>query len=293
MLETDTSTVLTDHQRHAGILPSPTVEIRPVGGWVPLNVKELWDSRGLLSFLAWRDIRLRYTQTILGSAWAVLKPLSVVAVFSLVFGWFVQVPSRGLPYPIFTYCGLLPWQLFAHTIVGVSNSLVTNQSLLTKVYFPRLLLPFSAAIVGMIDFLIASLVLIGLMAYYRFSVTNHIWVAPLFVLLTILLAVGVGLWLAILNVRYRDVGHMLPFLLQGWLFVTPVIYPSSLVPDSWQIVLWVNPMASVVEGLRWSVLGVESPPAFLLGLSVGITAILFVSGLFGFRRMEQTFADEV
>lgn len=293
MPDTNASTVFIDPQRPTRSVLNPTVEIRPVRGWVPLNVKELWESRGLLSFLAWRDIRLRYTQTALGVAWAVLKPLSVVAVFSLVFGWFVQVPSRGLPYPIFTYCGLLAWQLFAHTVVGVSNSLVTNQSLLTKVYFPRLLLPFSAAVVGIIDFLIASLVLIGMMAYYRFPVTDHIWVAPFFVLLTIMVAMGVGLWLAVLNVRYRDVGHVLPFLLQGWLFATPVIYPSSLVPDSWQIVLGANPMASIVEGMRWSILGVESPPALLLALTIGITAVLFFSGLYGFRRMEQTFADEV
>jgi homopolymeric O-antigen transport system permease protein len=293
MHDTDASTLFTDPHRPTRSVSNLTVEIRPVQGWVPLNVRELWESRGLLSFLVWRDIRLRYTQTVLGVAWAVLKPLSVVAVFSLVFGWFVQVPSRGLPYPIFTYCGLLPWQLFAHTVVGVSNSLVTNQSLLTKVYFPRLLLPFSAAVVGIIDFLIASLVLIGMMGYYRFPVTDHIWVAPLFVLLTIMVAMGVGLWLAVLNVRYRDVGHVLPFLLQGWMFATPVIYPSSLVPDSWQIVLGANPMASIVEGMRWSILAVESPPALLLVLSVGITVILFFSGLYGFRRMEQTFADEV
>lgn len=293
MLDTNASTVLTDPQKTTGTIPSLTVEIRPIKGWVPLNVKELWESRGLLAFLVWRDIRLRYTQTVLGVAWAVLRPLSVVAVFSLVFGWFVQVPSRGLPYPIFAYCGLLPWQLFAHTVVGVSNSLVINQSLLTKVYFPRLLLPFSAAVVGIIDFLIASLVLIGMMAYYRFQITNYIWVAPLFVLFTIMVAIGVGLWLALLNVRYRDVGHALPFLLQGWLFATPVIYPSSLVPDSWQIVLWANPMASIVEGLRWSILGVESPFPHVLVATVGITAILFFSGLYGFRRMEQTFADEV
>lgn len=274
-------------------VPNQTVEIRPPQPWTGLNLKELWGARELLAFLVWRDLRLRYTQTVLGLVWAVVKPLSVVAIFSLVFGWLVQLPSDGFPYPIFAYCALLPWQLFSHTLVGVSACLVANQNLLTKVYFPRLVLPFSTLVMGWLDFLIALTVLIGMVLYYHVPLTGNLWVAPLFVLLASMTAMGVGLWLSVLNVRYRDVGHMLPFLIQGWLFATPVIYPSSLVPDSWRIVMGLNPLVSVVDGMRWAILGSASPPVSMVALSVGVAALLFLSGMYWFRRTEQTFADEV
>lgn len=272
---------------------SQTVEIRPPQPWTALNLKELWGSRELLVFLVWRDFRLRYTQTVVGLVWAIVKPLSVVAIFNLVFGWLVQLPSDGLPYPIFAYCALLPWQLFSYTLVGISACLVANQNLLTKVYFPRLVLPLSVLVMGWLDFLIALTVLIGMVLYYRVPLTGNLWVALLFVLLASMTAMGVGLWLSVLNVRYRDVGHMLPFLLQGWLFVTPVIYPSSLVPDSWRIVMGLNPLVSVVDGMRWAILGSVSPPVSMVALSVGVAALLFLSGVYWFRRTEQTFADEV
>ena len=262
-------------------------------GWVPVNLKDLWRYRELLYFLVWRDIRIRYTQTSLGIIWALLKPVSITFVFSIFLGSLAQVPSDGLPYPLFAYCALLPWQLFSQALVGSCNSLVANQNLLTKVYFPRLLIPLSAIVSGILDFLIASVVLVGMMVYYRIVPTSQLCVFPLFIVLAIVAALGAGLWFSALNVRYRDVGHAVPFVMQIWLFATPVVYPSSLVPESWRHWIGLNPMTSVVEGFRWAILGVEGIHAFTIVLSVIVASIVLASGLYYFRRMERTFADVV
>lgn len=267
--------------------------IRPSHGWVPVNLKDLWAYRGLLYFLVWRDIRVRYSQTSLGIVWALLKPVSITFVFSVFLGSLVHVPSDGLPYPIFAYCALLPWQLFSQTLAGSSNSLIANQNLLTKVYFPRLLIPLSAIAAGILDFLIAAAVLVGMMAYYRIMPSSHVYLFPLFMMIAVVAALGVGLWFSALNVRYRDVGHALPFVTQIWLFATPVVYPSSLVPESWRYLVGLNPMTSVVEGFRWAILGVEGIHAFTIALSGIVASMVLASGFYYFRRMERTFADVV
>ena len=270
-----------------------TLVIRPSRGWVPVNLKDLWAYRGLLYFLVWRDTRVRYTQTSLGIVWALLKPVSITFVFSIFLGSLAHVPSDGLPYPLFAYCALLPWQLFSQTLAGSSNSLIANQNLLTKVYFPRLLIPLSAIAAGILDFLIAAVVLVGMMAYYRIMPSSHVCLFPLFVVLAVVAALGVGLWFSALNVRYRDVSHALPFVTQIWLFATPVVYPSSLVPESWRHWMGLNPMTSVVEGFRWAILGVEGIHAFTIALSGIVASVVLASGLYYFRRMERTFADVV
>ncbi|MER3424227.1 MAG: phosphate ABC transporter permease [Nitrospiraceae bacterium] len=271
----------------------PVIFIRPSKGRVPLNLKDLWAYRELLYFLVWRDIKVRYKQTVLGVAWVVIQPVFTMIVFSIFFGWLAKVPSDGVPYPIFAYCALLPWQLFAYSLSESSNSLVANQNLITKVYFPRLVIPLSPTLAGLLDFLIAAVVLLGLMAYYGITPTGRVWALPLFVLLAIATALGVGLWLSALNVQYRDVRYTLPFLTQLWLFATPIAYPSSLVPEPWQTVYGLNPMVGVVEGFRWALLGTGSGPSLMLAVSVATTCGLLLSGLSYFRRMERTFADMV
>ena len=272
---------------------TPTLIIRPSKGWVPLNLPDLWHHRELIYFLTWRDIKVRYKQTVLGAAWAILQPFMTMVVFSIVFGRLAGIPSEGLPYPIFAYCALLPWQLFAHALTESSNSLVANERLITKVYFPRLVIPISAVLAGLLDFLIAFVVLIGMMMYYHVKPTAAVWTVPLFLLLAVGAAIGVGLWLSALNVQYRDVRYTIPFLTQFWLFATPVAYPSTLVPESWRPLYGLNPMAGVVEGFRWALLGKAEGPGGLLAVSVAIVILILVSGLYYFRRMEKTFADIV
>lgn len=267
--------------------------IRPSKGWTSLNLREVWLYRELLYFLTWRDIKIRYKQTILGVMWAVIQPVFVMILFSIIFGKLVRIPSEGLPYPIFAYCGLLPWQLFAYSLTESSNSLVANQNLITKIYFPRLVIPVSAVLAGVVDFLIAFGVLIGLMGWYRIVPTHAVWSLPLFVLLAVLLALGVGLWLSALNVLYRDVRYTIPFLTQAWLFATPIAYPSSLVPEQWRVAYGLNPLAGVVEGFRWALLGTGKAPGAMLAVSAITVMIVLVSGLYFFRRMERTFADVV
>ncbi|MDN5940312.1 MAG: ABC transporter permease [Nitrospira sp.] len=281
---------------HGAILPSPMasiVHIKPSSGWVPLDVRELWEYRELLSFLAWRDVKVRYKQTVLGLAWALVKPLSIVFTFSIVFGWLARIPSDNIPYPLFSLCAVLPWQLFAHTLTGTSQSLVADQNLVTKAYFPRLVIPLSAIASGLVDFIVAAGTLAGLMAYFHVMPTLFVLTMPLFVLLGITTALGVGLWCAALNVRYRDVGHALPFVTQVWFFATPIAYPSSLIPESWRVWYGLNPMASVVEGIRWALLGSESLSLGMLLTSLAVALSVLVTGLYYFRRMEQTFADVV
>ena len=275
------------------VVDLPKLIIRPSKGWVPLKLKELWEYRELLYFLIWRDIKVRYKQTVLGAAWAIIQPLFTMIVFSIFFGRLAKIPSDGLPYPIFAYCALLPWQLFAHALTESGNSLVASQNLITKVYFPRLVIPISAVLAGLVDFVIAFVVLLGMMFYYGIVPTAATLTLPLFILLAVATALAVGLWLSALNVQYRDVRYTIPFLTQFWLFTTPIAYPSSLVPEGWRTLYGLNPMAGVVEGFRWALLGTENAPGPMVAVSVAVVVALLVGGLYYFRRMEKTFADVV
>ncbi len=269
----------------------PVLLIRPKKGLVALNLREIWAYRELLYFLVWRDIKVRYKQTALGAAWAVIQPVMTMVVFSVFFGRLAKVPSDGLPYPVFAYTALLPWQLFAFALTESSNSLVGSQNLITKVYFPRLVIPLASVLAGVVDFLIAFVVLLGLMLYYGIRPTTAVVWLPLFVLLALATALSVGLWLSALNVKYRDVRYTIPFLTQFWMFATPVAYPSSLVPQPWRAWFGLNPMAGVIEGFRWALLGKSSSPGLLLWISIGAVVLLLAGGLFYFRRTESTFAD--
>jgi lipopolysaccharide transport system permease protein len=271
----------------------PSLHIRPATNWTTIGFRELWEYRELLYFLTWRDVKVRYKQTALGAAWAIIQPFFIMVVFSLFFGWLAKVPSDGIPYPLFTFCALLPWQLFAHALTESSNSLVANERLITKVYFPRLVVPISAVLGGLVDFAIAFVILLLMMVYYGTVPTWAILTLPGFILLAVLTALGVGLWLSALNVQYRDVRYTLNFLIQFWLFATPVAYPSSLIPERWRALYGLNPMAGVVEGFRWALLGKSEPPGSMLAVSIVVVILILVGGLFYFRRMEQQFADIV
>ena len=267
--------------------------IEPKKGWVPIDLREIWDYRELLYFLTKRDIKVRYKQTILGGLWAVIQPAFTMIVFTLFFGRLAKVPSDGLPYPIFVYAGLLPWTYFANTVSASGNSLVGSSNLITKVYFPRLMVPASAALAGLLDFFIALFVLAVLMVYYQFLPGAGILLFPFLVALTFLCAVGVGLWLSALNVQYRDIRYAIPFLIQIWMFLSPVIYPVSLVNDRYQWLLALNPMGGLIHAYRASLLGHQPINWPLLGLSALIIVALFLGGLYYFRRMERVFADVV
>ena len=271
----------------------PHVVIRPSTGWTGVSLRDLWAYRELLYFLAWRDIKVRYKQTALGVIWVVIQPLFAMLVFSVFFGRLAGMPSDGVPYPVFAFCALLPWQLFAHALTESSASLVTNQNLITKVYFPRLIIPLAPVLASLLDFLIAFGLLLGMLAYYRITPTLWVWTLPLFLLLAIALAIGVGLWLAALNARYRDVRYTIPFLTQIWLFATPIAYPSSLVPEPWRAWYGLNPMAGVVDGFRWALLGTADAPGGLMAVSAAVTLVILVSGVHYFRRTERTFADTI
>lgn len=266
--------------------------IQPVGKFEGLNLRELWSYRDLLFFLIWRDVTVRYKQTLLGAAWAIIQPFFTMIVFSLFFGRLAKVPSDGIPYPIFVYAALLPWTYFSTALGQSANSLVGSANLITKVYFPRLIIPASMVVAGLVDFAIAIVILIAMMIYYGISPTGAILLLPLFLLLAIMTALAAGLWLSALNVNYRDVRHIMPFLIQFWMFATPVAYPSSLLSEPWRTVYGLNPMVGVIEGFRWALLGAP-PPGPLIGVSVLVSLIAFVGGLFYFRRMEETFADVV
>jgi len=274
-------------------LPSSTVIIRPSSGWVPLNLAELWEYRELLYFLTWRDIKVRYKQTVLGVAWAVIQPLGMMLVFTIFFGHLVGVPSDGLPVPIFAYTALLPWQLFSRALTDASTSLVVNERLITKVYFPRLLIPVSAVLASLVDFAIAFVLLLGMMVFYGIVPTGSVLMLPLFVLLALMTALGTGFWLSALNAQYRDVRYTLPFLTQFWLFATPVVYPSSLVPEQWRLLYGLNPMTGVVEGFRWALLGKTGAPDVMLAVSAIAVLATFIGGLYYFSRVEETLADVV
>ena len=268
----------------------PTVrrQVRP--GWVAIDFAELWRYRELVVFYAIRDIKVRYKQTLLGASWAILQPVLTMVVFSIFFGSLAKVPSDGVPYPIFAYCGLLPWQLFAYALTQSSNRVVEDAGVITKVYFPRLIVPLASVIAGLVDFVIAFAALIVMMFYYNITPGWAMLTLPFFTLMALMAALAVGLWLSALNVKYRDVRYTIPFLTQFWLFVTPVAYSSTLVPPKWQALYGVNPMAGVVNGFRWALLG-KMPPGPILFVSLAATAVLLIGGLFYFRRVEKSFAD--
>lgn len=270
-----------------------SVIIRPPTSWVSLDLNGLWKRRELLYFLIWRDIKVRYKQASLGIAWALIHPIVTVVVYGIFFGWIAKVPSDGFPYPIFAFSALLPWQLFSSIVSATSNSLIANQHLITKVNFPRLVLPIASAVVSLLDFAVAFLALTGMMWFYGIAPTNTVWMLPVFVMLAFTMAIGVGTWLSALNVSYRDVGHVIPFLLQVWLFATPIFYPMSLIPEEWHWLYGINPMVGVTEGFRWVLLGAGSIHGSLLVGSFVMAFVFVLSGLYFFRRAEQTFADVV
>lgn len=269
----------------------PVTIVVPPKGWIALNLGELWDFRDLLYFWVWRNLKVRYKQTILGASWAIIQPFFTMVVFSIFFGELAGIPSEGLPYPVFAYCALVPWTYFANSVSLASNSLIENETVITKVYFPRLFAPLASVLTGLVDLAIAFLVLVIMMLFYGISPTTAMWTLPLFIVLAMLSALAVGLWLSALNVQYRDVRHAVPFLVQFWLFATPIAYSSRLVPESWRAVYGLNPMAGVVEGFRWALIGQAQPSFQLLTVSTITVVAVLASGLYYFRRMERTFAD--
>jgi lipopolysaccharide transport system permease protein len=274
-------------------VPLPVVRIRPVRGFIPINLRELWDYRELLYFFTWRDIKVRYKQTALGVAWAVLQPFLSMIVFTLIFGRLAGMPSDGIPYPLFAITALLPWQFFSHTLAQASTSLVVNERVITKIYFPRMLVPMAASLGGLMDFAVASVILIGMLFLYGVFPGGTILLLPFFLALALAAALGVGLWLSALDVQYRDVRYTIPFLTQIWFFATPVVYPSSLVPEPWRTLSGLNPMCGVVTGLRWIMAG-GPPISMALLITSALAALLFlISGLFFFRRMERDLADKI
>jgi len=271
-------------------ISTPIVRIRPLQGWVPIDFQALWSYRELLYFLTWREIKVRYKQTVLGFLWAIIQPLMMMIVFTLFFGTLAKVPSEGIPYPLFNYAALLPWTLFAEGITRSSLSMVRDVNLVQKIYFPRLVMPAAGILSPLVDFCIAFTILIGMMFYYGYAPTVNLLWLPAFILLALLTSLGVGLWLSAINVKYRDVRYAIPFLVQLWLFASPVVYASSLLPERFQALYGLNPMAGVIEGFRWALLGTE-PPGSLIAVSVAIVVVVLISGAFYFRRMEKTFAD--
>jgi lipopolysaccharide transport system permease protein len=271
-----------------------TIYIKPSKGLAALNLRDLWIYRELVSFMVWRDVKVKYKQTLLGMAWAVIQPIMTMLVFTFLFDRVAKLPTDGIPYPVFSFTALLPWGLFTVALNQGSRSLVAHNNMVTKIYFPRLILPMSSVFAGLVDFAIAFVILIVLMFYYQVTPAwQLLWTLPLFLLLAVVTALGVALWLSAINVKYRDVNHALPFLTQFWLFITPVAYSSSVISEKWQILYSLNPMAGVVNGFRWALLGTGNGPDLALWISVLISVLIFVSGLFYFRSMEKTFADTI
>ncbi len=271
----------------------PVLRIDARSGWLALDLAELWAYRELLYFFVWRDIKVRYKQTVIGAAWAILQPVMTMLVFSSFFGRLAKIPSQGLPYPMFYYCALLPWMYFATAMQTATNVVVDQQRVITKVYFPRVILPISSVVSGLLDFLISFAVFICMMFYYRIVPTKAVMWLPAFTLLAVLTALGVGLWLSALNALYRDVRYVLPFLVQFWLFASPVAYPSSLVPAKWRGLYGLNPMAGVIEGFRWALTGHGEPPGVLMAASAAAVGLLVLSGLIYYHAVEGKIADVV
>lgn len=274
------------------IFADPFILIEAESHRIRFDLKQLWLYRELLHFLVWRDIKIRYKQTLLGSSWAIIQPLFAMLLFTLIFGRLARIPSDNIPYPLFAYAGLLPWTFFANALTNSGSSLVGNSTLITKVYFPRVIIPGAAVLAGLLDFLIASVLLIPLLIYYRITPTWNLLLLPLFMCLVTFLALGVGMWLAALNVKYRDVRYALPFLVQLWLFASPVIYPISLVPERWRWVVALNPMTGIIEGFRVSLLGGKFDALTIL-ISAGLTIAILIISFFAFQRVEDSFADIV
>jgi lipopolysaccharide transport system permease protein len=269
------------------------IHIKPSSGWSSLKLGELWRYRELVYFFAWRDLKVRYKQTILGATWAILQPFLTMVVFSIFFGRLAEVPSDGLPYPVFSFAALVPWTFFANGLTQGSNSVVANAGMVKKIYFPRLTLPVATVMAGLVDFALAFAVLIGMMYFYRIAPTSNIVWLPLFLLLALITALGASLWFAALNVRFRDVRYIVPFLVQLWLFLTPIAYSSEIVPEQWRLIYSLNPMVGVVEGFRWALLGTNTEPGPMVVVSAFVSLFLLVTGVIYFRRMERSFADIV
>jgi lipopolysaccharide transport system permease protein len=280
-------------QHTASILEVPVTIIKPSKGWISLRLGDLWEYRELLYFLTWRDIKVRYKQTVLGAAWAIIQPFFTMVVFSLFFGRLAKVPSDDIPYPVFSYAALVPWTFFANGLSQSSTSLVASANLIQKVYFPRLVIPISSVVSGAVDFVLAFVVLLGMMFYFGIVPTGNVVWLPLLLLLALVTSLGVGLWLTAMNVQFRDVRYAVPFLVQAWMFATPIAYPSSLLDEPWRTVYGINPMAGVVEGFRWALLGTETAPGPIVLVSALVAVGLLISGAYYFRRMEKTFADVV
>jgi len=271
----------------------PITFIVPSRGWVPLKLGELWDYRELLYFLTWREIKVRYKQTVLGVGWAIIQPLSTMLIFSLFFGKLAKIPSDHIPYPLFAMAGLVPWTFFANGLSQSANSIVTSSNLISKVYFPRIAIPLAEILSGAVDFAISFVLLLGMMAYYHQAPSLRCIYLPLFFLLAFVTALGVGLWLSALNVEYRDVRYTIPFLTQFWMFATPIVYPSSLLHGAWRVAYGLNPMVGVVEGFRWALVGTETAPGPMIAVSSSAAVLILAGGAFYFRRMEKSFADVV
>ncbi len=272
----------------------PHLRLEPSKGWISLRLRDVWDYRELLYFFVWRDIKVRYKQTVLGAGWAIIQPLFTMAVFSLFFGKLAKMPSDGVPYPIFTYTALVPWTFFANGLAQSSNSLVENSNLIKKIYFPRLAIPISTILSGVVDFLLAFAVLLGMMLYFGIAPTVNVLWLPAFLLLAVTTSLGVGLWISAFNVQFRDFRYIVPFLTQFWMFATPVAYSASLLQEPWQKTLYgLNPMVGVVSGFRWALLGTNTAPGPMIAASAVASALILIGGAFYFRRMEKTFADVV
>lgn len=283
------------NQVEQGSVTDKTVTvIRATKGWSSLNLRELWEFRELLYFFTWRDIKVRYKQTVLGASWAILQPFFTMVIFSLIFGKLAKMPSDGIPYPIFSYAALVPWTFFSNGLSKASNSLVGGSNLLKKVYFPRMALPISAVLGGVVDFILAFSILILMMFYYDIVPTINVLWLPLLLVLAFITCLGVAFWFAAMNVQFRDVRYVLPFFIQAWMFATPVVYPASLIKNEfWQLIYAINPMVGVIEGFRWALLGVDTAPGPIMFVSSSVAVILLITGAFYFRRMERTFADVV
>jgi lipopolysaccharide transport system permease protein len=273
---------------------APVTILKPSRGWSWIDLGELWRYRELTFFLIWRDVKVRYKQTLLGAAWAILKPLFSMIIFYIIFGRLAGIGTDGAPGPVFYFAGLLPWVLFQDGVSKAGTSLVTGSNLITKVYFPRVAIPLASVVAPVVDFVLAFVVLLGMMLYYGVRLTSWVWTLPLFLLLALVTALGVGLWLSAMNVAYRDVGYITPFIVQAWMYASPVAYSTTLIPSGfWRVVYGLNPMAGVVQGFRWAILGVGEPPSGLLLASIGVALLLLLTGMLYFRRMERTFADIV
>jgi len=270
----------------------PTLIIKPPKQWVPVDLNELWAYRELLATFISRDIKIRYKQTVLGFLWAIIQPLFMMVIFTIIFGGFAQIPSEGIPYPLFSFAALLPWMLFSEGLTRSTMSMVANANIMTKVYFPRLIMPISGILSPLVDFAVSMSILVLMMAYYGYVPTFNVIFLPLFILLALATSLSTGLWLSALNVKYRDFQYTVPFIIQLWMYASPVVYPASMIPESIRTFYYLNPMAGVIEGFRWALLGTEIPGAMIF-VSVGAVAALLVSGMFFFRRMEQYYADIV